>query len=211
MNGIWFDNIHSYTDLNLILSGVNIPPAAVKTTYVDIPGGDGSLDLTEALGAVRYKNRECTFTFTVFPYEDFEEKKTQISNILNGVRCKIKLDKDSDYYWDGRCTINNYESDKNLNKIVISASVAPYKMKVDQTVIIISSGENITGNLKNGRKTVVPTITTASGADVVFAGNKYTLDAGTHTIANIQLKYGDNVVTVSSNDSVTFSYQEGDL
>lgn len=211
MKGIWFDNIHSYTDLNLILSAVNIPPATPKTTYVDIPGGDGSLDLTEALGAVRYKNRECTFTFTVFPYEDFEEKKTQISNILNGIRYRITLDKDSGYYWDGRCAINGYESDKNLHKIVISASVAPYKMKVDQTAVIISAGRNITGNLKNGRKTVVPTITTTSGADVVFGGNKYTLDVGAHTIANIQLKHGDNIVTVTSDNPVTFTYQEGDL
>lgn len=137
MKGIWFDNIHSYDNLNLILSSVSIPPATVKTNYIDIPGADGSLDLTEALGAVRYKDRSCSFVFSVFPYEDFEEKKKQISNLLNGRKCKIRLDKDSEYYWLGRCSVNNYASDRNLHKITVNATVAPYKYKVDETFVAV--------------------------------------------------------------------------
>jgi phage-related protein len=135
MKGIWFDNIHSYDNLNLILSSVSIPPATVKTNYIDIPGADGSLDLTEALGAVRYKTRSCSFVFSVFPYEDFEEKKKQISNLLNGRRCKILLDKDPAYYWLGRCSVNNYASDRNLHKITVNATVDPYKYKLDGTIV----------------------------------------------------------------------------
>ena len=67
MKGIQFNDIHSYYDLNLILSVVNIPPAQPKTNYVDLPGGEGSLDLTEALGEVKYNDRDCTFTFTMNP------------------------------------------------------------------------------------------------------------------------------------------------
>ena len=144
MKGISFDNIHSFTDLNLVLSNVNIPPATPKTNYIDIPGGDGSVDLTEALGDVKYKNRECSFTFTIFPYEDAEEKKTKISNLLNGKRCKIKLDKDSGYYWDGRCSVNSYASQKNIHQIVIGASVAPYKLKNDVTRVFVPfCGKNL--------------------------------------------------------------------
>lgn len=144
MKGIWFDNTHSYNDLNLILSSVSIPPAAVKTNYIDIPGADGSLDMTEALGAVRYKDRSCSFVFSVFPYEDFEEKKKQISNLLNGRRCKIKLDKDSEYYWVGRCSVNNYASDRNLHKITVNATVNPYKYKVSETAVFVPfCGKNL--------------------------------------------------------------------
>ena len=135
VKGIWFDNIHSYDNLNLILSSVSIPPATVKTNYIDIPGADGSIDLTEALGAVRYKPRSCSFVFSVFPYEDFEEKKKQISNLLNGKRCKILLDKDPAYYWLGRCSVNNYASDKNLHKITVNATVDPYKYRIDETAV----------------------------------------------------------------------------
>lgn len=211
MKGIYFDGIHSYENLNLVLSGISIPPATVKTTYVDIPGGDGSVDLTEALGEVKFKDRECAFTFTVFPYEDFEEKKKHISNLLNGKRCKIKLDKDPGYYWDGRCFINEYASDKNLHKIVVGATVAPYKLKTEMTSVIVPAGESVAETLVNGRKTVVPTITNSDDATIIFEGNTYTLKAGTHTILNIELKYGDNQVTVTSTGQVKFTYQEGDL
>lgn len=144
MKGIWFNDIHSYADLNLILSAVNIPPAVPKTTYIDIPGADGSVDLTEVHGEVKYKDRECSFTFTVFPYENFEEKKTYISNLLNGKRYKIIVDKDADCYWIGRCKVNEYASDRSLNKIVVSATVGPYKFKNEETSVFVPfCGKNI--------------------------------------------------------------------
>ncbi len=211
MKGIWFDEIHSFEHLNLVLSNVKIPPASPKKTYVTIPGSDGSIDLTEALGEVRFKDRECTFTFTVFPYEDFEEKKTYISNLLNGKRCKIILDKDPEYYWDGRCSINSYASDKNLNKITVGVTVAPYKLKTRPTTVTVLSGESVDVTLENGRKTVVPTIIAHEDAKIIFGGNTYDIKAGTHNILNIELKYGKNYAKVTSTGTVEFVYQEGDL
>ena len=211
MNGIMFDNTHSYEDLNLVLSAVKIPPAAPKTNFVDIPGGNGSVDLTEALGQVKYKDRECTFTFTVFPQDDFEEKKREVSNLLNGKRCRIVIDKDPDYFWEGRCKINEYQSNKNIHKIVVGATVAPYKSKLNQTVVSVPAGENVIRTLWNGRKPVVPTITNTAQATIVFGGGTFTIGAGTHKILNIELGEGANQVTVTSTAAVQFEYQEGDL
>lgn len=211
MKGICFDEIHSYRDLNLVLSQVSIPPAVPKTTYIDIPGGDGAVDLTEASGEVKYKNRECSFTFTVFPYEDFEEKKREISNILNGKRCKITVDKDPNYYWLGRCKINEYASDRKLHKIVVGATVAPYKLKTKETRVRVSGGTSLAVELENSRKSVIPTITTMTDATLVFDGKTYNLGSGDHTLLDFKLTYGKNQVTVTSNAAVTFKYQEGDL
>lgn len=211
MKGVWFDDIHSYNDLNLVMGKPTIPPAEAKTNFVDIPGGDGSVDLTEALGEIRYKDRACTFPFTVFPHEDFEEKKRIVSNLLNGRRFKIRLDKDPNYYWVGRCSINEYASDKNLHKIVVGAIVSPYKLKKEKTIVNIPAGNNVIVTLKNGRKSVVPTIVNRESAKIVFDGNTYDMNAGTHTLLNIELKEGDNIVSVTSTSDVQFSYQEGDL
>lgn len=212
MKGILFDEIHSYDDLNLVTSQIKIPPASVKTSFIDIPGGDGSIDQTEALGEVKYKDRGCEFTFTVFPYEDFEEKKTYVSNLLNGRRCKIILDKDPEYYWYGRCSINAYATDRNLRQIVVGATVAPYKLKTRLTEVVIPAGNNTVRTLINGRKSVVPTIdVTADDTKITFNNATHTLNIGKHTIANLELKYGENPVTVSSNGVVTFTYQEGEL
>ena len=85
--GIYFDDIHSYFDLNLILAPFVPTPAEPKTNYIDITGGDGSLDLTEGLGEVKYKDRNFTFTFTINPSEKmtFDEKVSQVSNALDGM------------------------------------------------------------------------------------------------------------------------------
>lgn len=212
MKGIWFDNIHSYEDLNLILSKVDIPPATPKEIYIDIPSGDGSVDLTEALGEVKYTDREATITFTVLPQDDFEQKKKEVSNLLNGMRfSQIIVDKDPNYYWVGRCKINEYASDKNLHKIVVGAVLAPYKLKVGKTIVTAPSGEKVTVTLKNSRKSVVPTITNAENATIVFNDNIYELGAGTHIVLDIVLKFGNNQLTVTSNGTVKFIYQEGDL
>ena len=211
MKGIKFDDVHSYDDLNLVLSKVSIPPATAKTNFADIPSGDGSVDLTEALGEVKFKDRGCKFTFTVFPSDDFEEKKREVSNLLNGKRCKIVVGKDPDYYWLGRCSIDEYASDKNLHKIVVGAVVSPYKLKHDLTKVIINAGTKVTATLQNSRKTAVPTITCTAEATVIFNGGTFTFNAGTHKNLNITLVEGDNPVTVTSTGTVTFTYQEGDL
>lgn len=211
MNGMWFDDIHSYEDLNLVLSAVYIPPAVAKTNYIEIPGGDGTVDLTEAFGEVKYNDRECSFTFTVFPGDDFEEKKREVSNRLNGKRCKITLDKDPEFYWDGRCFLDDYATDRNLLQIVVRAIVRPYKMKQVETKAVFPAGEATTKRLLNGRKTVIPTITNTATADIVFGGQTYTIKAGTHRLLNIELVEGENVVMVTSSKEVLFAYREGDL
>lgn len=216
--GIYFGNIHSFYDLDLILSAVEISPARPKTKYIDIPGGDGSLDLTEAHGEVKYEDRAHRFTLTMNPAGDlsesaFEAKKTEISNRLNGLACKITLDKDPDYYWLGRCVVDSYKSQKRLRQFVIVATVRPYKYKQAETVAtfdLSTAGESV--SIQNGRKSVCPVISCSNNnTKVVFNGNIFTLNAGSHKILNIRFTEGENQVTISGTGQVTFTYQEGDL
>lgn len=216
--GVLFNNIHSFFDLNLILSSVEISPAKPKTTYVDIPGADGSLDLTEAHGEVKYSDRTIKFTFTMNPASDlseraWEEKKTEVSNTLNGLACRITLDKDPDYYWQGRCSVDSYKTNRRVRQFVIAATVRPYKRKQSETVASFAlSSTAQTVNLRNARKSVCPVITcTNDGAKIVFNGNEFSFNAGTHKNLNIRFTEGNNEMTISGTGQVTFTYQEGDL
>ncbi len=118
--GVYFGNIHTFFDLDLILSKVIVSPAVPKTVYIDIPGADGSLDLTEANGEVKYSDRDIKFTLTMNPASDLSEsaweaKKTEVSNALNGKACRITLDKDPGYYWEGRCKVDELEASELLS------------------------------------------------------------------------------------------------
>lgn len=213
--GIAFDDIHSYDDLNLILSASDIPPAEPKTTYVDVPGADGSLDLTEANGEVKYKDRTLKFTFSMIPSdtESPEERRTEIINLLNGRRCKITQDKDEDYYFDGRCSVSAYDVDRNLHQIKVEVKAKPYKFKQMVTKKTFTlNGTPTAVTVGNSRKSVVPLITCTNDNTVVqFGGGTFNLSAGTHKILDIVLVEGNNPVTVSGSGSITFEYQEGDL
>ena len=190
--GISFGNIHSFYDLNLILSGSEIPPAKPKTTYVDIPGADGSVDLTEANGEVKFYDRDCKFTFTMNPSDDlsdvaFEEKKTEVSNLLNGREFKITLDKDDGFYYLGRCEVSEYLSNKRLRQIVITAKVKPYKFKQKVTGISFElSGKEQVVTIKNSRKSVSPEILSSGGdVTIVFNGTSYNPEFGLHKALGI--------------------------
>lgn len=214
-DGILFGDVHSFEDLNLVLTKATIPPAKAKETYVDIPGADGSLDLTETHGAVKYSDRNCTFNFSVLPADDtdFEEKKTEISNLLNGKKCKITLDTDEDYYYQGRCSVNDHLQNGNLKTFTVTAKVRPYKYKQNVTKVTVNLTEaSKTILLTNGRKSVAPSIEcTNDNTMISFGDATFNLSAGTHKILDIMLVEGDNILTVSGTGSVTFSYQEGDL
>ena len=214
--GIYFDDIHSFYDLNLILAPFVPTPAEPKENYIDITGGDGSLDLTEGLGEVKYKDRNFDFTFTIHPSEKmtFDEKVSQVSNALNGKKCRMTLDRDSDYFWEGRCKVDKYAQNKLLGQILIKATVRPYKLKQNETVVsfnLTADKKEIT--LKNGKKSVVPEITCTNNNTVVSFGDSFTttLSAGTYKILDIYLKEGNNILKVSGSGTITFKYQEGEL
>ena len=57
MKGIILGSFHSFYEWGLILQSKIIEPAPIKEYKVDIQGGNGQLDFTEAFGGVHYDNR----------------------------------------------------------------------------------------------------------------------------------------------------------
>ena len=129
MRGVTFGNIHSYDDLGLFMSDrpeILLPEAKLFT--VDIPGGDGYVDLTESLvGEVKYENRELEFSF-IIPAEidDQAEVYTRVYNALHGKKTKIVLDEDPNYYYVGRLSVKPKTKD-SVMEFTVKADCEPYK------------------------------------------------------------------------------------
>lgn len=76
----WFD-LYSWPT-----NGIVIQNPTVKENYVDIPGGNGSLDFSEALtGYPLYENRTGSISFEVDPYRDGKE----INNLLQKLNSEL--------------------------------------------------------------------------------------------------------------------------
>lgn len=108
----------------------NMP--GVKTNYVDIPGGDGILDLTTVLtGRPVYGNRQGSFEFLVMnDYGEWYERYSDIATYLHGKEFKAVLDDDPDYYYEGRFSLNEWKSDKDWSRLTIDYNVGPYKRSI---------------------------------------------------------------------------------
>ena len=216
-NGVSFGGVHSFNDLDLILGEVSVSPASPKEVFVSIPGADGSIDITEAFGEVKYNDRTAAFAFSMNPGNDlseaaWEKKKTEVCNRLNGLRCEITIDKDPKYYWVGRCKVNELSTAKRLRRIVVTATVAPYKLKQDVTVnrfVLEKTPREYV--LTNARKTVCPTFECTESAEIVIGDSTFNISTGTHKFLDIQLKEGKTPVTVSGVGTLEIKYQEGDL
>ena len=236
MDGVTFGTKHSYRDWGLLLkSRPVISPPSPKTVYVDIPGSDGVIDLTESLtGDVKFDNRTIKCEFVVLDARNrWSDIYSEIMDYLHGQRMRIRLDEDPTYYYEGRLQVNEWKSDKVTSTITIEGDVEPYKMEMFssledwewdsfnfETDIIrdykeIRVDESLTFTIEGRRKSVVPSFTVVSddgsGLRVRFNGTTYDLPDGTSRVLNIVIKNGTNTLYFTGNGTVSIDYRGGRL
>ena len=215
MNEVFFDGIASFRDWGIYLSSIVIDDPKPKEIYVDIPNGDGALDLTEALtGEVHYESRPFEAVFTIKPETYSVELVRYLRSYLNGKQRTIRTKEEPGYYLIGRCA-TSLKNDGVLAILTVKATCQPWKYKNDVTAINMTIGASgtTTLNLTNERKRVIPTITASAAVTIAFNGKTISVNAGTQRLTNIALSYGDNLLTITGAEGTTvlFEYQEGAL
>ena len=215
MNEVFFDGIASFRDWGIYLSSIVIDDPQPKEIYVDIPNGDGALDLTEALtGEVHYESRPFEAVFTIKPETYSVELVRYLRSYLNGKQRAIRTKEEPGYYLIGRCA-TSIKKDGVLAVLTVKATCKPWKYKNDVTAIntTIGASGTTTLNLTNERKRVIPTITASAAVTIAFNGQTISVNAGTQRLTNIALQYGNNVLTITGAEgtTVSFEYQEGAL
>ena len=234
MNGVTFGTKHSYDDLDLILSSKEVGLPEPKTETVDVPGADGSLDLTGALtDEIKYENRTLTFTFTLLDALDrWADKLQEVKEYLHGQKMRVIMDDDAAFYYYGRCKINSYTSSQTLGTLVIEVNAEPYKIDLNSlteagtdwlwdpfsflTGCIYTDTYTISGEttitLYCPGMPVSPTFVSDSDMTITFDGTDYDLEANTETTwYEIRLSAGENTITVSGSGTLVITYEGGSL
>ena len=216
MQTILFNEINMYLDFGLILRSKTIGTPTPKTQEVDIPGADGTLDLTEYLGKVTYNNVPLSFEFeTVLRQDEFLKLFASIKNAIHGKKMKTVLSIDEEFYYFGRVYVNEWQSDKTIGKITIDVNAEPYRYRTNKTVQSVMIGEagTLTVNLINLKKQVTPTITVSAETNIKFKTMSYSMSAGTASFYDFQLTEGENIFTFEAEPGtvITVEYQEGEL
>lgn len=188
----------------ILTDGYTMDPPTAKTYTVDIPGGDGKLDLTESLlGDTAYENRSMEFTFYLIDINKYETRMTEINRFLHGKAYDFKLTMDPDYTYHGRFSVSNMSQASYMNGLVGSFKVTvdadPYKFAADKVCVIDAIGGK-TSTLESGRKRVRPTIETDCFIKVIYDHKLYSLPQGTWSINDILFQSGLNELYINSFD-----------
>lgn len=215
----------------ILLDDLVIGEAQLKETRVNVPGADGSLNMSYGLtdGEPVFEDRSITFTLFASGLgwsngaltHAKPKNETEVDEILgefqgryHGREVDLILPNDSTHYWHGTLSVGT-RSKYNSGKIPISIKAFPYKLKnaVTERQLTIPSGGSTTVTLTNEGRRVTPTITVNATTTIRKGDAIWTIEAGTTQISGLYLDAGNTELTVSgtSNATVTFKYQEGRL
>ena len=124
---------NTWMDWHLIPSSrPAIAHPSIVTKFIEVPGSDGMLDLTDYLtGKALYGQRQGSISFVVAnDFEHWETIRQNITKTLHGKKLKMVLQDDPEYYYEGRFTVGNWESGADHSSISITYNLEPYKIRI---------------------------------------------------------------------------------
>lgn len=235
-HSITFGDKNTWDDWHLMPSSRPVfNPPSTKTHYVDIPGANGKIDLTESLtGYPVYENRTGSFEFIVANgYQDWDVLYSKIMNYLHGNKMRAYLEDEPYFYYEGRFEVNQWKSDKYYSIIVIDYDVYPYKKEpytstepwlwdpfdfengiireYSDLVVEESLDLVIDGRKEHVMSVITVTSTDGSGMDVKMGTETYHLNDGVNTNPNIVVGEKSVTLTFIGNGTVSVLYQGGSL
>ena len=213
MSDIRFGTKWAHADYGLIVAPYAIPMPEPQTNFVEIPGRDGALDLSEAFGTVRYADR--IIPLTLYARAPFDAAVSAFAADVHGRRMNVIFDRDPTYYYDARVTMGDVERHAGYCELSLKCRAKPYKIEHFETMMTVLPAGSATVTLTNTRMPVVPTITTSAEMILTFTltGKDYivNLSVGTHVIPSLVLLEGDTEIDITGTGSITFAYRKGAL
>ena len=130
-SGVTFaDKIRTERDWGLKLLSIYIPMPKPKTQLVDIPGGDGSIDLTEINGRPAYNDRdgiELVFDIMDGDYKTWYLKYSEFADSIHGKKVKMVIDDEPDHYYMVRLELDGKKTNPVYGTITMTGTAEPFK------------------------------------------------------------------------------------
>ena len=174
-----------------------------KTYTVDIPGGNGVIDLTEALtGDVAYERREQRMEFACEDAADWPRTLRLVSSMLHGRAFDYQLSFDPEYTYHGRFSVSSESYvgpwGKGTGHIIVKVDADPYKKK-ETLLYSLNCAGGRTFTLWSGRRPVHPTIECEAACRVEWGGKSINIPAGTFVVRDVLFTEGPNSIYIESN------------
>lgn len=235
MTGISFDGVHSYEEWGLKLKSISLGLPEEKQAFVDVPGMNGQLDLTEAQnGGCVFGLRTLEFVFDArnCDYTDWTWLISKVARTIHGGKKKIVLDIDSEYFYVGRCAIDTKKTNEVLAEITVTCKCEPFKMTStsengdwlwDPFSFIDGVIRDIAGlaiNSPNSWQKVsvygwayneALEIRTSDAMKLRFNNQEYDILAGTNIMVQFDIQEGENDLYFKGHGTITIIQRGGML
>lgn len=201
--GVSINGTNTLTTYGLFLcADLKIGEPKLKENRVDIPGGDGSLNMSYSpQGWPVYYDREITFSLAKRMNEaDRSTNVSTIRNLWHGKEVDLILPNDTTHYWHGVITFGDI-SGFNAGVIPVKMTADPYKYKLTETVVYANAG---------GHTNLYPYY---DSFENVTSDNLYYLKAAAVTAQVITTEYakdGSKVLSISTTDATNAYLFVGD-
>ena len=200
--------------------------------YIEVPGRNGQIDLTEALtGYTVYNNRQIVLELGGRKRsQDWPGFMSNFLNDLHGKSVKVIFDNDPSYYYQGRATVeSDYEKGNEIARFTLTINAEPYKYSNQSTtepwlwdpfsfvdgVIRYYNQLQVDGTAQiqvlGSEMPVIPVFTTSVAMQVEFGGKTYDLAAGNNKIYDIVLMNQAYTLTFTGTGTVSINYKTGRL
>lgn len=123
---------HWMEEFGLKLLKIEIGTPELQSCEQEIPGRDGTLDLSDALtGFPTFKNvkHKLSFDFKDGGYEKWLSMASSLKGAIHGKRLPVVIGNDT-YYYDARVYVNTEKLNNDYSKVEIELDAAPYKLAI---------------------------------------------------------------------------------
>lgn len=206
----------SMLSLGWLRETVNFPTPQSQSNTITVPGRNSPIRFTEALGRVAYQPRSFDMTFSMLgDRADYDRLVSVVVNQFAGQLCRVTLTEDPTLYALGTLEADpTYDPLTGKGTLVLSCTDGDaFLYYIEETVESINGSGTIT--LQNDYMPVVPVITTTAETTLRWTidGEAFhkTVSAGPWEIPELELRHGENTVSVTSEGITTFTYRQGRL
>ena len=224
---------HTFRDYGLYVTNQTpIQAPEVRTQFVQVPGRNGDIDLTDALvGEPVYANRQITLQLAGKKRpEDWPHFISQFMMEIHGRQVTVVFDSDEDWFYRGRAIVQtDYQRGNDVARFTLSITAEPFKIRAYDTtqpwlwdpfrfpdgVIAYYSGIEVNGTKQirvvSPGMPVVPEFLLTAPMTVTYNGKTVNLPAGRSKDYDLAIRSGTSYMTFTGYGTVTIEYDVGRL
>ncbi len=136
-HSVTFGDKNTWDDWGLIPTvRPSVAPPELIETDAGADSSDGDIDTTDVLGQTYFGLSKGSLNFLVYnkatvthAYHGWAAVQSKVMNHLHNRRCRMILDDDPDYYYEGRFQVS-FSTGKNFSSVTISYALDVYKQSL---------------------------------------------------------------------------------